>query len=165
MDSKMRTIYAHKWNKEISSKFPEGYTDWQSLDEGSRAQQLKYCHNNKDGINNLHVTNINNCSLNERRGGNRMLLKSWWQEEEVALCCNFFHKKILQAERIMGRKKGYKAWPKIGVGEVFCLFCMRKFVKEEEGNLGEGWERSQKFFFLKQNDVNVYSEKGRQKWY
>lgn len=34
-------------NKEISSKFPEGYPDWQAPDEGQKAQQPKRCDNNK----------------------------------------------------------------------------------------------------------------------
>ena len=62
MDSRMRTVYHHRLNKEFGSKFSEANRLQQKApEEGRRIEWLKHCkYNNQDEDNTLnHVNNIN----------------------------------------------------------------------------------------------------------
>lgn len=47
----------------FSSNIPEGYLDWQTVEEGQRTQWLKCDKNNKDENNG---SNVNNLSLSQK---------------------------------------------------------------------------------------------------
>lgn len=58
MDDGMRSIYSWRWNKVFTLKLSEGYMNWQTPEEGWRAQFPKHCDNeNKDEEIKLTVNN------------------------------------------------------------------------------------------------------------
>lgn len=60
MSSGTRMTYPHRLNKEFSMKFPIGYMDQYTPNEGQMAQQLKHWDdNNKDEDMRTHVNNDN----------------------------------------------------------------------------------------------------------